>query len=114
MVVPWEQKGHAESLHKAEPAEALSRSYQQESLYIAEQRKLRIAGELRAECDTSCSDESCWIASQRRTDGHSLIGARGKQPLFKGVLKARPKVCNAVQCRGIQPNKKQGMKTPVC
>lgn len=54
------------------------------------------------------------LQARGRTDGHSLIGARGKQPLFKGVLKARPKVCNAVQCRGIQPNKKQGMKTPVC
>lgn len=78
------QKGCAESLYKAEPAEAVTQLYQQESLYIAEQGKLRTAGELRAECDTSCSDESFWIASERRTDGHSFIVARGRQPLFKG------------------------------
>jgi len=94
VVVHWEQKGCAEGLCKGEPAEALTRSYQQESLYTAEQGKLRIAGELRAECDTSCSDESFWIASERRTDGRSSIVARGRQPLFEGVLKARQKVCN--------------------
>lgn len=82
MVVPWEQKGHAESLHKAEPAEALSRSYQQESLYIAEQGKLRIAGELRAECDTSCSDESCWIASQRKDRRAQLDWGKGETAPF--------------------------------